>query len=422
MLFTLIKNELIKILKRGKTWVVFGLFCLAMIGLVTVHKISANDMEHWRSPQGQIEMIDNNLKWQKEELKNSTNSLNELKSKNESKDVIKSQEEHILYLKGEIKRLEDDRKIQEQLLSGEKTIDWRDSLRSDIKELKNSINSMELHEENKAHIEDLKREIEKKQYFLDNNIKPIEQWEFYPGNLAIQGMMILGMVILVSGIAVFMSDIVSGEFTPATVKFLLVQPISRAKVILSKFIAVIITVVSMICGVELATFGIVGAITGFADLKMPVQLGTKYQINQEVFLRDGFKQLEKVIGSGYQSTMGDFVLKSFLLQVLFIITCCAFIFMISAIFKSSMITMAVSVIISVSATVLPMVSEKFSEIAQYIFLNYGNTPSIISGDIAFNYHSNIYFTPKLGIIIMIITIVISYIVSHIVFSRRDMLM
>lgn len=422
MLFTLVKNELIKMLKRGKTWIVFGLFCLSMVGLVAVQKINANDMEHWRSPQGQIEMIDNNLNWQKEELKNATSQLNDFKSRKESKDIIKSQEQHILSLKSEVERLESERKHQEKILAAGTTVDWRETVKNEIEKLKTELKGVDQTKENKEYIQGVKQQIENKQYLLDNNIKPVERWELYPGNLAIQGMTILGMVILVAGIAVFMSDIVSGECTPATVKFLLVQPISRAKVILSKFIAVIITVVGMICGVEIATFGIVGAFTGFSDLKMPVELGIKYQVNQEVLLRNGYKQIDRVIGSGYQSTIGDYVLQSFLLQVLFIIACCAFVFMISALFKSSMITMAVSVIISVASTVLPMVSEKISEIAQYVFLNYGSTPSVITGDIAFMYHNNIHFTPQLGVITMIITIILSYIVAHFVFIKRDMLM
>ncbi len=422
MLFTLVKNELIKMFKRGKTWIVFGLFCLSMVGLVAVQKINADGMEHWRSPQGQIEMIDNNLNWQKEELKNATSQLNDFKSRKEIKEVIKSQEEHILSLKSEIDRLESERKHQEKILATGVAVDWRETVKTEIANLKNELKGADQTKENKEYIQGVKQQIENKQYLLDNNIKPVERWELYPGNLAIQGMTILGMVILVAGIAVFMSDIVSGECTPATVKFLLVQPISRAKVILSKFIAVIITVVGLICGAEIATFGIVGAFTGFSDLKMPVELGIKYQVNQEVLLRNGYKQIDRVIGSGYQSTMGDYVLQSFLLQVLFIIACCAFVFMISALFKSSMITMAVSVIISVASTVLPMVSEKISEIAQYVFLNYGSTPSVITGDIAFMYHNNIHFTPQLGVITMIITIILSYIVAHFVFIKRDMLM
>lgn len=422
MIFTLIKNELIKITRRGKTWVVFGLFALAMIGFIFMAKISANQMAHWQSPEGQIENIDNQLGWSKDNLKHSEDYLNEVKNnKSSSKEEIENAKSNVEYAKSDIERLQADRKIQEKLI-GQETPDWRIAVKSEIASLKSELEKAKTQKgyTSKEHIDSMTKQIERNQYFLDNDIKPIQSWEFYPSNFGIQVMMMLGMVILVAGIAVFMSDIISGECTPATLKFLLVQPISRGKVVLSKFIAIIITVVSMICGLEIATFGIIGAFTGFDAMKMPVELALKYQINQEVLIQQGHKQLDLVANSGYNSTMGNFVLQSFLLQVLFIIACCAFIFMISALFKSSMITMAVSVIVSVAATMLPMMSQKVGEYAHLIFLNYGNTPSIIQGDIAYNY-ANVNFTPQLGATLMIGTIIVSYIVAHVVFSKRDML-
>lgn len=422
MIFTLIKNELIKITRRGKTWVVFGLFALAMVGFIFMAKISANQMAHWQSPEGQIENIDNQLGWSKDNLKHSEDYLNEVKNnKSSSKEEIEDAKNNVEYAKSDIERLQADRKIQEKLI-GQETPDWRIAVKSNIASLKSELERAKTQKgyTSKEHIDSMTKELERNQYFLDNDIKPIQEWEFYPSNFGIQVMMMLGMVILVAGIAVFMSDIISGECTPATLKFLLVQPISRGKVVLSKFIAIIITVVSMICGLEVATFGIMGAFTGFDAMKMPVELALKYQINQEVLIQQGFKQLDLVANSGYNSTMGEFVLKSFLLQVLFIIACCAFIFMISALFKSSMITMAVSVIVSVAATMLPMMSQKIGEYAHLIFLNYGNTPAVIQGNIAHNY-SNVNFTPQLGAILMIGTIIVSYIVAHVVFSKRDML-
>lgn len=421
MIFTLIKNELIKITRRGKTWVVFGLFALAMVGFIFMAKISANQMAHWQSPEGQIENIDNQLQWRKDDIKNSEEYLKQVKSNaSSSKEEIENAENNLNYAKDDIKRLESDRKIQEKLI-GQETPDWRIAVKSETASLKSELEKAKVEGyASKEHTNSINKQIERNQYFLDNDMKPIQEWEFYPSNFGIQVMMMLGMVILVAGIAVFMSDIISGECTPATLKFLLVQPISRGKVVLSKFIAIIITVVSMICGLEVATFGIMGAFTGFDAMKMPVELALKYQINQEVLIQQGFKQLDLVANSGYNSTMGEFVLKSFLLQVLFIIACCAFIFMISALFKSSMITMAVSVIVSVAATMLPMMSQKIGEYAHLIFLNYGNTPAVIQGNIAHNY-SNVNFTPQLGAILMIGTIIVSYIVAHVVFSKRDML-
>ena len=83
--------------------------------------------------------------------------------------------------------------------------------------------------------------------------------------------------------------------------------------------------------------------------------------------------------------------------------------------------MAVSVIISVAAVMLPSASSKIAEYAHLSFLSYGNTPSVLAGDIAFSYHNNVNFSLQLGIGLMIGTIIISYIIAHFVFTKRDML-
>lgn len=419
MIFTLVKNELIKVLKRGKTWVVFGLFALAMIGFIFIAKMEAKNMTYQQSPQGQIEMLNSSLDWKKDDLKHNEEYLKEIENnKSVNKSEIEQIKESIKYTKEDIKSIENDIKEQEKLLVKGKP-DWKVTLKASNDNLKKNLEEAKLTNSDKEYIYNLSSQIKKNNYFLDNNIEPIQDWGFYPSNVGIKIMKIFGMIMLAAGIAVFMSDIVSGECTPATLKFLLVQPISRSKVILSKFIAIVITVVGMICGLEVVAFGVIGAITGFDAAKMPIELGLKYKLNEQALI-NGYRQLEVVKDSGYNSTMGNYVLESFLLQVLFIIACCAFIFMISALFKSTMITMAVSVIVSVAATALSMMSGKIGEYAHLIFLNYGNTPDVIEGSIATTY-INPNFTPQLGVSLMVGTIIVSYIIANIVFSRRDML-
>ena len=121
----------------------------------------------------------------------------------------------------------------------------------------------------------------------------------------------------------------------------LIQPVSRAKILLSKFIAVTTTVIAMIMSTEIAAFIVVGAIKGFEFAKYPVILGTKYKMDSSNPVAG--PQLVEVAGSGYLTTNSEYILKAFLLQILFLFTCCAFVFMISSIFKSSMITMSISV-------------------------------------------------------------------------------
>ncbi|MDZ5010846.1 ABC transporter permease, partial [Clostridium perfringens] len=61
MLLTLIKNEIIKMFKRSKTWIVFGLF-IVFIGLA-VFGTWMNDkhMKEWMSPEYQIKQSEEQL-------------------------------------------------------------------------------------------------------------------------------------------------------------------------------------------------------------------------------------------------------------------------------------------------------------------------------------------------------------------------
>ena len=251
-------------------------------------------------------------------------------------------------------------------------------------------------------------------------MKPIEEWEFNGINYGIKFIFMIGTLILAAGIAVFMSDIVSGECTPPTLKFLLVQPISRGKVILSKFIAVVITVVTMIGGLEALVVAGISAFTGFDAGKMPQYIGKAFKWDYTNAAENGGPQLAEVAGSGVLSTRWMYLLESFGLQILFIIACCAFIFMISAIFKSSMITMAVSVILCVAATIIPEMSQTIRSISRFFFTSYGDTTSLVSGYCAMNFN-NPNVTLGFGVIVMIATTIVSYIIGHIVFNKKDIL-
>jgi len=406
MIFTLVKNELIKILKRGKTWIVFGLFALAVVGAGFLNNHQAKQAEYYKSPQGQIENLNRNLDMYNKEIKN-LESNQEASAKMELERVTSSIEE----IKGQIK-------VQEERLNNADAPNaWKTELEQEKKSLETQLDDKSIPEEYKTN---QKTRIAQINVFLDKDSKPVEEWEFNSYNYANGLLQIIGLIILVSGIAVFMSDIVSGESTPPTLKFLLVQPISRGKVILSKFIAVVITVVGMIGGLELAAFGIIGAIGGFNGGQMPKIIGTQYQWDYSNLSSSGEPILNQIQNSGVTSTRAEALFQSFGLEILFIIACCAFIFLISSIFKSSMITMAISVIISVASTMVCLMSATVGKAAHLIFLNYGATNSVIDGSVAQSFN-NPNFSVGLGAALMVGTIVVSYIIAHVVFSKKDFL-
>ena len=230
-------------------------------------------------------------------------------------------------------------------------------------------------------------------------------------------MQFLGMALLLCGIAVFMSDIVSGECTPATLKFLLVQPVTRGKVLLSKFISVTITVVAMILGGELIGFAFVNLTSKLGGASYPVNLGAQYN---KVINSEGVAELVKVVGSGHMGTNGELFVKAMLFQGLFIIAACSVVFLISTLIKSSMITMALSVVVTVFLSIGSQGIDSLKDVAHLIFVNYGDGISVLTGSSALAFN-NPNMTVQNGIIVMIATIVISYTIAHINFKRKDIL-
>lgn len=405
MIFKLIKNELIKLMKRPKTWIVFALFAVAVLGGTYLNYIDSKQMSEYHSPQGRLDNINSNINYlnQENEYLKSTNT-------EEAKMELSRNQESINIL-------EEEKKVQEEALKHSDDPDyWKVTLNKEKEtveqELKNCV-----YDEEKAHYNKRLKEINN---YLDNNIKPIEDWEFDGFNSNNHLMLVFGMAILAAGIAVFMSDIVSGESTPATFKFLLVQPVSRAKIILSKFVAVVVTVVSMIGGLELLVFGAISLFTGLDGAKMPQIIGTRFEWDYSNAIQNGGNpSLKEVVDSGILSTRGTAFVESFLLQLLFIIACCALVFLISSIFKSSMTTMAISVIICVASSIIFMATS-LKKVAHLVFLNYGATPSVVGGDIA-QLYNNPNFSVGLGISLMCGTIIISYILATLIFNKKDML-
>lgn len=405
MVFTLVKNELIKIFSRTKTWIVAGLFLILISGLAFINYKEAKNSEYYFSPQGQIESLNQQKEYNSQRLE-------DLKDSSES-----WAKEEVISLTKYNEDLDKSISEQQKLLDTNSEDLWKVRLNNEREDYKRILSEGNLSASSKEYYEEKIEEIDTA---LEKNKKPIESWEFDGFNFAGGLISILGMVILVAGISVFMSDIVSGESTPPTLKFLLVQPITRGKVILSKFIAVVITVVSLIGGLELVVFGVVGAIGGFGGAKSPMKIGTKYAWDYNNLNPDGTPTLSQVSGSGFMSTQGEAVLQSFALQILFIIACCAFVFLISAIFKSSMTTMALSVVISVASTMICAASSTMRKSAHLLFFNYGDTRSIITGDIV-NMYGNPNFSLGLGIGLMCSVIIVSYVLAHAIFSKKDIL-
>ncbi|GKX68351.1 ABC transporter permease subunit [Inconstantimicrobium mannanitabidum] len=404
MLFILIKNELIKILRRGKTWVVFILF-IALVGLAMYGSFyDEKQQQKYNNPQNRLQDVNYRLSDVDKEIKDLESSKS-----SENEDKLNS-------LKMQQQTLTKEKEKWEALANGTITVEQIKASRDqEIKTLEQQI------KENKEPEEKVytQQRIQTIKYLQANNLKDEDEFKVNPYSFMKTLFEMLGTMLLVAGIAVFMSDIVSGECTPPTLKFLLLQPISRGKVLLSKFIAVVVTVISMIMSIELVGFLVIGIVRGFNFAKYPALMGTQYKM-QYAGPNNSNYQPVAIDGTTVIGTNADLILKSFLLQILFIITCCAFVFLISTLFKSSMITMAISVLFIIGLTIFSHLINFMKQIAHLLFISYGNPVATITGNVVLDY-KNVNMTVTTAIIVMIVTTVVSYLIAHIIFKKKDIL-
>lgn len=406
-MLTLIKNEFIKIFKRPKTWIVFGLFII-FIG-ITAFGTWMNDknMREWISPEYKIKQAEEQLVYIRSDIKmaEADGDENWIQS---SKEI----EENLL------KQIEDNKEIINNGISEDA---WKKELDETIDDLENVIKNYEengINEWNAEFYAQSKQDLEDYKYLRDNNIKPIQEWEYNEFTFFKNLCNFFGLGLLIAGIAVFMSDMVSGECTPATLKFLLVQPVKRGKILFSKFIVSILTVLSLIIIPQFAGMAIVNATSNIQASDYPIRIEQKYeksfdQNSQEIIMKQ-IPNTSKVV------TNTEFALRSIGYETLFIITSCSVVFMISTIFKSSMISMAVSVILTIFLTIGVQAIDTIKEYSYLLFTTYADAGSVINSNLQLLYQ-NPRLTIVNGIICMIITSILAYIIAHINFTKKDIL-
>lgn len=407
MLFTLIRNELKKIFSRGKTYVISILF-VAFVGMLFVGSyIDEKRMDKMNSPQGRVERLEENISWMEQDLKNLEANTKSDTNVETSKLQVKEQLE---------KNKSELDKLKKQIADGTVEDNWKENLDKQIEDLKQQLNDETMPSRYKASIQS---QLDELNYYKDNNLKPIDSWDVKGFNFMKTVMSALGMIFLAVGIALFMSDMVSGEFTPATMKFLLIQPVSRGKVLLSKFIAVVISSVTLILSIEIIAFLLVGLFRGFGYSGIPTMFGAKYEFDMSQ-MQDGVQPLVQVVGTGEHIPLWNFTIRTFLMQTLFIVACCAFVFLISSLVKTSMISMAVTTSVTVLVQILTEILSPMKKIAQFLFISYGNAASVLDGSIALQYN-NPNITIGFSIAVLLISTIVFYIISHLTFTKRDIL-
>lgn len=149
-------------------------------------------------------------------------------------------------------------------------------------------------EENKKNMADIpaqgqsfiKKEIAVNQYRIDHNIPPANGeniWNF------VNDMSNLVMVISIFTIIIAGTNIAS-EFNTGTIKLLLIRPVSRTMVILSKYIATLFFAILMLIGLLVLSWVLGGLLFGFGDVSQPYLQYTDGHVSETSWILYVFKQ------------------------------------------------------------------------------------------------------------------------------------
>jgi ABC-2 type transport system permease protein len=147
------------------------------------------------------------------------------------------------------------------------TTDWRSQLQQDIVNSQNRLNSSTIPDDLRKFL--LIRVSEQK-YYLEHDVDPSA-----PGAPTFMRMFVENSIDLLMPlmVVVVVGDLVSSELSGGTIKMLLTRPVKRWRILMSKFLTMILSVSFIVLSLGLLSYLISGAVFGYSGWTMPILTG-----------------------------------------------------------------------------------------------------------------------------------------------------
>lgn len=259
---------------------------------------------------------------------------------------------------------------------------WRAELQEENEELTTEMEEQEYMQEFNT------GEIEKNNYYLDNDIQPVgyAAWQFVLDNSMLLSIVSLLTIIVAAGI-------VANEFRWGTIKLLLIRPISRSKILLSKYISVLLFALITLLFVVFFSW-IIGAIFFGVEGWNPHMV-----LSQSGGLEYVSIIHEVVTGYGY--------------KLVNLVMMATFAFMISSIFRNSALAIGTAVFLMMAGNSIVSFASQYDWAKYILFANtdlsrYANDMPWVEG-----------MTLTFSIIMLLVYYVLFIVASWAVFTKRD---
>lgn len=276
--------------------------------------------------------------------------------------------------------------------------DWKSLASQQMQELEKRLESPYIHE---TGIRSIEIQIEQMKYFIENDINPITPSSARFSVNFVENAIIMFIPLM---IIILASDLVSGEFSNHTIKILLTRSVPRWKILLSKYIALVMmtTVVVLMIGV-ISTFVsfFFFSVWGFYE---PVATGFK--------LINGSLDSNSVI----MVNRMEYMVLIYSLAWFVSIAIASITFMISVLVKSTAAAIGIIMATLIGGQFLQFFLSDW-EIIKYFFVSNLNLTKYLTG----SYQLIEGMTMKFSIGVLAIWSMVSIIISFVVFSRKDVL-
>lgn len=261
--------------------------------------------------------------------------------------------------------------------------DWQEELKTENEELTKEM------QEDEFMVDINTQQIEMNQYHIDNDIKPVpyDAWQFVIENAMLSSVISLLTIIVAGGI-------VANEFRWGTIKQLLIRPISRTTILMSKYIAVLIFALITLAFLLILSWVVGAVLFGVAGG------------NPELVIRNN----EGIVTVG---AIGE-VISGYGFKLVNLFMMATFAFMISTIFRNSALAIATAVFLMMAGT---SIVQFFLDKAWSKYILFANTDLTVYGSQMGPIREEM--TMGFSISVLVVYWIIFMLASWLVFTRRD---
>ena len=276
------------------------------------------------------------------------------------------------------------------------TTDWRASVQTSIIDITNRLSSSGMSDDFR---ERMQITLKQQQYYLDHDINPSE-----PGAPTFMRIFIenSGMMLIPLLVIVIASDLVSSEHSLGSIKLLLTRPVQRWRILVSKYISLLLAISIIMAIVGILSFLLSGIVFGYKGMDAPVITGFSAQAGN-------LDTSHVRMISQWKFLLMDFGLVWFVAVVVGTLS-----FMLSVLIRSTAAGMGIMLAALVSGSILSTMVSSW-ESAKYLFMVNLNLTGYLSG-IAPPIEG---MTLLFSISVLVVWWLLALFISFFVFTRQD---